>query len=764
VLQRSDQNLEPRTSNLVPFDVSHQRFLMKKLTTIWLLLLSSILHSQNNKIDSLDRLISKASSDTGRINLMIKKFSAFNENNLDSAVALGKKTIEEAKKINYKKGEGIARSNLASSYSFKGEYAEANNNLKIAEGILIPLKDSAELSNVYGGYGMMYGMQSKYDSAIFYFEKAIHIAELAGKKNLLGSLYQNLSISYEMQSNYAQALAYQQKALKIAEEERNVKAQAYALVNMGNTYQSMGDTIRSEQALLKAIDLAKKAGVKNVELYAYSNLASLYEEEKKFEKSYEFAMKAAILAKATGDQGIESASLSKAALSLARQKKFTEAEELNLRAMIIADSSHQPFNIFQVNSTMGSILKMQGKYREAIPYFKKSFESIKDADLYEEGVGTAYSDLSECYEKTGDFSKALATYKTSAAITDSMRSKSNIRKATELSMNFEFEKKQQLAKEEQEKKNAVAYARQVALLVGIVFTFLLAIVTFYAFRNKQKANALLNQQKQELQSTLTELKTTQAQLVQREKMASLGELTAGIAHEIQNPLNFVNNFSELNLELIDEMEKELNAGNKNDAVSLANDIKLNLEKTNYHGKRADAIVKSMLQHSQGSSGQKEPTDINALAEKYLHLSYHGFRAKDKSFNVKWQTDFDENAGKINIISQEIGRVLLNLFNNAFYSVSEKKKKVPDGYESVVFVKTKRLGNKVEIRVRDNGLGISENVLDKIFQPFFTTKPTGDGTGLGLSLSYDIITKVHGGEIGVESRKGEFAEFIIVLPA
>jgi two-component system, NtrC family, sensor kinase len=413
---------------------------------------------------------------------------------------------------------------------------------------------------------------------------------------------------------------------------------------------------------------------------------------------------------------------------------------------------------------MGSIFKMQGKYREAIPYFKKSFEAVKDADLYEAAIGSAYSDLSECYEKTGDYSKALAAYKTSSEITDSVRSKTNIQKATELSMNFEFEKKQELAKEEQDKKNAVTNARQLALLVGLAFTFILAVVTFYAFRTKQKANALLNQQKQELQSALTELRTTQAQLVQREKMASLGELTAGIAHEIQNPLNFVNNFSELNMELIDEMEKELNNGNKDDAVALAGDIRKNLEKTNYHGKRADAIVKGMLQHSQGTSGQKEMTDVNVLTDKYLRLSYHGFRAKDKSFNVTRQTDFDQDVGKINIISQDVGRVLLNMFNNAFYSVSEKKKKAHDGYEPTVLVKIKRLGNKIEITVRDNGSGISENVLDKVFQPFFTTKPTGEGTGLGLSLSYDIITKVHGGQIKIESKEGEFAEFIIVLQA
>jgi len=279
--------------------------------------------------------------------------------------------------------------------------------------------------------------------------------------------------------------------------------------------------------------------------------------------------------------------------------------------------------------------------------------------------------------------------------------------------------------------------------------------------------AELVKQKEELLHTLKELRETQAQLIQSEKMASLGELTAGIAHEIQNPLNFVNNFSEINTELLDELKKELLTDNKEEAVSIANDIIENEQKINHHGKRADSIVKGMLQHSRTSSGTKEPTDINALADEYFRLSYHGLRAKDKSFNATMKTDFDETIGKINIISQDIGRVFLNLFNNAFYAVSEKKKMNIPGYEPTVTVTTKKLNNKpgsnqIEIIVKDNGSGIPQKAVQKIFQPFFTTKPTGEGTGLGLSLSYDII-KAHGGELKVENNNAEGAAFIIILP-
>jgi signal transduction histidine kinase len=265
-----------------------------------------------------------------------------------------------------------------------------------------------------------------------------------------------------------------------------------------------------------------------------------------------------------------------------------------------------------------------------------------------------------------------------------------------------------------------------------------------------------------LAALLVDLKATQAQLIQSEKMASLGELTAGIAHEIQNPLNFVNNFSEVSNELLDEMKAELDKGDTEAAKAIASDVKLNLEKILHHGKRADAIVKGMLLHSRSSNGLKVPTDINALADEYLRLAYHGLRAKDKSFNATMKTEFDDTIGTITVIPQDIGRVILNLITNAFYAVTEKKKQTGEDYEPTVTVSTKKINGKIEIRVKDNGNGIPHKVLDKIFQPFFTTKPAGQGTGLGLSLAYDIV-KAHGGELKVETKEGIGSEFVIFLP-
>ncbi len=268
---------------------------------------------------------------------------------------------------------------------------------------------------------------------------------------------------------------------------------------------------------------------------------------------------------------------------------------------------------------------------------------------------------------------------------------------------------------------------------------------------------------EELNQALANLKKTQAQLIQSEKMASLGELTAGIAHEIQNPLNFVNNFSEINAELIAEMNGELANGNITEARSIARNILENEQKILIHGKRADVIVKGMLQHSRGSNSAKEPTDLNALCDEYLRLSYHGLRARDNKFNSGIESDFDEKISLINLVPQDFGRVLLNLYNNAFYAVQEKKKLSTNGFEPVVTVSTKRVNNDILINIKDNGNGIPKKIIDKIFQPFFTTKPTGQGTGLGLSLSYDII-KAHGGDLKVETEEGKGSSFVIQLQA
>ena len=374
-------------------------------------------------------------------------------------------------------------------------------------------------------------------------------------------------------------------------------------------------------------------------------------------------------------------------------------------------------------------------------------------------IGVSYESLYLVYQLRNQFDSAYKYLALTQRTNDSIN-RSKIESLAEF-QKLTLNEQQRLQNAEKEKVIYQNKVRTWFMLAGIGVLLLLAIIFYRNNRQKNKA-------KIKIEKAYDNLKSTQQQLIHSEKMASLGELTAGIAHEIQNPLNFVNNFSEVSNELVDEMNNELSKGDIDEAKLIAGDIKQNLEKINHHGKRADAIVKGMLQHSRSSNGQKESTDINALADEYLRLAYHGLKAKDRAFDVNVKTDFDNSMNKINVIPQDIGRVILNLINNAFYAVDEKKKHTSanaaqNGFEPTVFVSTKKNNGNVEIRVRDNGNGIPQKVVDKIFQPFFTTKPTGQGTGLGLSLSYDIV-KAHGGELKVETKEGEGALFILQIPS
>src|SRR6185312_14631569 len=452
-----------------------------------------------------------------------------------------------------------------------------------------------------------------------------------------------------------------------------------------------------------------------------------------------------------------------------------------------------------VFAALGDIYLEKGNKNLAVKYFHKGVNTgIEQKNMT--GVSYCYNDLTRFYLAEKQKDSSLYYAKKNLEILHSMRSK-NLGNAYEyLYRTYELARKTdsaykyqglalatkdssyqttirsladfqklsfgaQLHAQELEKEKAAIQTkiRTYALLAGIAVFMLLAAIFYRNTRQKQKANIVLSQQKEEVQSALSQLKSTQSQLIQSEKMASLGELTAGIAHEIQNPLNFVNNFSEVSVELLAELKEEEEKGNKEDVIAIADDLTQNLEKIRHHGKRADAIVKGMLQHSQSGSGAKEPMNINALADEYMRLSYHGLRAKDKGFNAELITHFDWKLPKVNVIPQDIGRVLLNLFNNAFYAVNQKQKTAGVDYKPEVSVSSSSENGYVIITVKDNGIGIPDSIREKIMQPFFTTKPTGEGTGLGLSLTYDMVVKGHSGTLDIASNEGEGAKFIVKLP-
>ena len=436
---------------------------------------------------------------------------------------------------------------------------------------------------------------------------------------------------------------------------------------------------------------------------------------------------------------------------------YDSAEYYYREGIKVTEKFNAPFAGVLIYGNLAAILNKKKEKDSCIYYAQKALTLCQKYKYKNFEIGIS-GFLAEVYDKT-NVDSAYKYTKIMVAVNEEVNNANKGRQFQKVSSDVE--------KKEKALEDAKARFRNSLKLYGLIallsFFVLIAIIFWRNNRQRKKANTLLTEKKEKLEHALAELKTTQYQLIQSEKMASLGELTAGIAHEIQNPLNFVNNFSEVNEELVRELKTEAEKGNLEDVIAIANDIALNSEKINHHGKRADTIVKGMLQHSRASSGQKEPTDMNKLADEYVRLAYHGLRARDNSFNANLKTHLDNSIGKMNVAPQEMGRVILNLINNAFYAVNEKQKQNLNGYEPTVTITTAKRNGKVEIKVKDNGNGIPQKIVDKIFQPFFTSKPAGQGTGLGLSLAYDIITKGHGGELSVETKEGEGSEFIILLP-
>ena len=593
------------------------------------------------------------------------------------------------------------------------------------------------------------------DSSLYYGQQALQLAQkIKYPAGELRSL-QFMSITQEQLGNLPKALEMAFKALEIAKEHHLENLAGGALNALGETYIILKDFPKAVKYLTQQRILGESLGFEEAIGYAMYDLGYAYEEMNQLDSAtyYEneaikhfdkISRKEPIIYKVLGDVEMKSGNQA-AALQYYQQ---------SLRISIANNERRATAYAYNKIASFYTAIKQPDS---AIYYARKGLVS---ATLIEQrkSIMEAAALLSTLYEPT-DTRESLRYLKIADAYKDSLFGTGNLQAVQALVANEEDRQKEMAA-------TKVAYQNRLQQYVLIAGLAMLLIIAFFLYRNSQKekkAKNLLQHKNLLIEQTLNNLKATQSQLIQSEKMASLGELTAGIAHEIQNPLNFVNNFSEVNKELLVEMQDAMDKGDLSDARAIASDVIDNQEKINHHGKRAESIVKGMLLHSRETSGLKEPTDLNKLADEYLRLSFHGLRAKDKSFNALLKTDYDETIGQINIVPQDIGRVLLNLFNNAFYAVSEKKNLQPTGFEPSISVRTKKKNAIIEIRIKDNGNGIPNKILDKIFQPFFTTKPTGQGTGLGLSLSYDIITKGHGGELKVETKEGEGSTFIIQLP-
>ena len=733
--------------------------------------------AQPKKIDSLRAVLAKhPQQDTFRVNRLYdlalaegnKTWPPDNPDHIDS---IATQAFQLAKHLTYPYGQANALFVQSMLRLVKGDSKNYQALLKQALLLAQQSGDKSLINKIL----MSLGVSSQGKQQLAYFQQALAQARTSGNKETIFDTHSQIT-NMNIGKNYTLALQWALSLWAEVEKDTNTIHQYKAATLLAEVYSGLKDYDQALTYLRRSQRIANKRGDKGQLGAALIRIGELYQQKKQPDKSIE-ALKQGLpyMAKIHIDWIVKIESL----LAACYQQKEDDQQALTYahRALARIQNSEDVGGIYSsyrpmIWLTLAQTHLHMGQLDSSLYYCNKSLPTVQfiSRSGFLDFPRDVTNVLAQVYAKKGNYAKAYEYQSQYIIYKDSLNNEEVIRKTTALRFNDQMAqqrsrialliKDKQLQAEEARRQRLLLFA-SIAVLVLIVG---LAVVLYRNNRSKQKANALLQAQRDQLDQALTKLKATQGQLIQKEKMASLGELTAGIAHEIQNPLNFVNNFSEVSTELIQELKEELTAGHTADVMAIADDLTQNLFKIHQHGQRASNIVKGMLEHSRSTTGDVEPTDINALAEEYLRLSYHGRRAKDKDFGCELVTNFDPVLGQVEVMAQELGRVLLNLFTNAFYAVGERQKREGGDYKPMVTVSTFKTRNGIEIRVRDNGTGMPEDIQQKIFQPFFTTKPTGEGTGLGLSLSYDVVTKGHGGALLVQSQPGEGTEFVIQLPS
>jgi two-component system NtrC family sensor kinase len=607
------------------------------------------------------------------------------------------------------------------------------------------------------------------DSSFIYAKRQLTLAKQNHNIFWEAAALSNVEFALREMGNLAEALNIQLQVLELSKQFKTGTLEGETLNSIGNTYLDMGDARTALNYYMASLAVLKKDITSHQTSGLYwalnenSNIGNAYELLNKPDSALFYELNIYhnkdfpidLLPELMGRLGEAYVTLG----------KYKDALYYYRKGLADAAPAKSTIDTISINYQIAKLYDKLNVSDSGIYYARKAFLTAR-ALSSRGNVLTSSRLLASMYSRRHKIDSAYHYQQIAIAYNDTLFGTEKFSRIQHV-LSDEQQRQQKLIEEQEHLKN------KYELIGGIaVFAFLLVIFLLISRNNRlqRRKNHLLGiqktqltEQRDQLQDTVANLHKTQTQLIQKEKMASLGELTAGIAHEIQNPLNFVNNFSEVSVELIDEMQSELKSGDKDEAIAISEDIKQNLEKIRHHGKRADFIVKGMLEHSRASTGEKQLTDLNVLCDEFMKLSYQGLRAKDKSFNAELLTHFDGQLPKANISQQDTGRVILNLFNNAFYAVNQKSKTAGPDYKPEVTVSTSAEKNNITFKVKDNGNGIPDVIKDKIMQPFFTTKPTGEGTGLGLSLSYDIVVKGHGGSIGVETKEGEFTEFSVVLP-
>jgi two-component system, NtrC family, sensor kinase len=623
-------------------------------------------------------------------------------------------------------------------------------------------------SNALKIYGNALQNKGDFSGSLGYYEEALKIAESLPSEELVPGILNNIGLVNYNLGNYAEALSRFYEAIKGSERTGNLYVKAAALNNIALIYYEQEKLEEAKTKYREMLEIYSKLGNQGRMILAYNNIGDV---ELKQNRPLE-ALKNLTIAHSSAldlqsPEFIEMTARTLAGIYAALDSA-DNAERFYLQSIDIA--REKGYGVPYSHSLIGlaDLYFNQGKFQEALAYANEGLVQAQQMGQLMQ-LRNANELMAKILEKQGNFEAALDNYKLFKQYNDSINNTQGRRLATALESEYEFSKKTLEFEKSSLRQRWLIFSTVLGLITFLVILFLV-------FRNKNKLNKAYNSLKEKnreiehkntvLENTLTQLKSTQQLLIQSEKMASLGELTAGIAHEIQNPLNFVNNFSELSMEMLDDINQEIDKGDYEEVKILTAELKGNLSRISNHGKRAGSIVKGMLEHSRKNEGKREMTDINQLADECLRLSFHGLRAKEKTFNADFKSELDPSLPQLAVVSQDIGRVLLNLVNNAFYACTDQigDSKVAGAAEikPLVMISTQKTQKEIIITVKDNGPGIPESIKDKIFQPFFTTKPSGKGTGLGLSLSYDIV-KAHGGELKVESTVGSGTSFFIHLP-
>lgn len=796
--------------------------MIKKYCIILSIVLVANLNSQaqsmlgSTYITSLREEASNTVDDTAKVRLLNTLAMAYyHESKFDSCQLIASMALnisdsllhtEEVKsKPDFQTAITILKVHSISRYALG--YQESDTYRKV-DTLLYALNLVKETGNkdeeaaIYGTLGDVYSFRNQLQLAIESYLMSVSLYKETGNKSAQALDLTGVAIVERYLGNFGDALEHLMESLEISREINDSVTVVEGLLAMGFTYlfvEKWEDALNCQK---EALEICKKMNDTLAIARVYNDMGVVNMMAGNLDIALKNHSAALDIRLQSTDYFYTSASFDYIGSIYEDKGMFPEAIRNYKESILYGERSGYIIRIISSNQNIGKLYFRLFEYEKALKHFNKALElsrenddrigeaqaSTKIAEIYLEKKETPkalvwiqkaenvipktafihladiYQIIARVYFELGDYKNAYTNLELYSQVKDSLVVAENLEKITTLTNRLEFDNQQALQNESHEKMIRVKQAeieRQKVVknfsLFGALVILVLAIIYFVRFIEKNKLNTKLN-------ATVENLKSTQSQLVHAEKMASLGELTAGIAHEIQNPLNFVKNFSEVNFDLIKDLKEEVEKGDLKEVKAIADDIASNEEKIISHSNRAGSIVKGMLQHSRSGSKEKELIDINKLADEYLRLTYHGLRAKDRSFNGNFNMDFDESLPKVAVFPQEIGRVFLNLFNNAFHASAAKASETDDpDYKPIVSISTKKLGQHVEIKIKDNGGGIPAEIRDKIFQPFFTTKPSGEGTGLGLSLSYDIITKGHDGELLVETETGKGSTFIIRLP-